>query len=243
MVEVLDPCGSVVTLASDTTVSLTDSAGVLNAAGSSVTVNAGNPATFTFGNVTFSAFGINDDTLTASSAPLTPTTSNPFDIVQKLVPCPAGQTCTTGNIQDTPTNPTTIVNITAFAGAKDVLTATLKGKPGGDLFPNCTAEPFYGSVVTFNVTTRGKTVTMTLPKAYVNLISNNGTPFMDICLALDTGTFVDKFGNTVTNGFLANCSATVPVNTPPCINSRGKNAANEVITFTLPAGDPHTAWG
>jgi hypothetical protein len=232
---VVDPCGvAVASFTGDITV--TDALGLL-ATGGLATAVAGS-ATFT--NLTFSDYGLTD-TLTASAAGFASVTTNGFDIVQSLVSCTAGAACNSGTLSDT--DGTTLVSIAANSGpSADQLATTVKGLNTAGLFPGCDAsgEPPLGAVVTFVVTTRSKTVTMTLPKSYVNAIPNNGTPFMDICLDVPVGQeFVDKFGHTTTTGLLPDCATK---NSVTCISSRGKNAGNEVITFKLPAGDPHSTW-
>lgn len=247
VVSMLDPCGNVVTtftgaVTMTDTPSDTPTSPALETTGSQVNAVAG---VATFPALAFTRFGISD-TLTAGATNVTSATSNSFDIVQKLVPCAAGASCTTGSIQNSPTAPNTLATITAGAGPKsDLLSATIKGAPQPGSEPGCEAsgEPLLGTIVTFNVTTRGKTVTMTLPKVYVNQIPNNGTPFMDICLDAPTGpAFIDKFGTSTHQGLLPDCSNTTPASTPPCVVHRGKNAGNEVVTFILPAGDPKTIW-
>lgn len=232
---VIDPCGHPVTTFTDN-VTVTDDRSLLSTGGTVAAV-AGS-ATFT--NLTFSDYGVTD-TLTASASGYTPVTTDPFDIVQSYVPCPAGTTCKSGTVNDT--GATTFVSITANSGPDaDHIATTVKHPNVAGEFPGCDAsgEPPIGSVVDFTVTTRSKTVTMTLPKSFVLLNPNNGTPFMDICLAVPTGhEFVDKFGALTTNGLLPDCATKTAVD---CIASRNKNAANEVVTFRLPPGDPHSSW-
>jgi len=235
IVAVVDPCGNPVpSFTGDITV--TDGLGLLATGGTVAAVSGA----ATFSNLTFSDFGVTD-TLTASVTGFTPVTTDPFDIVQSLVPCDAGKACSSGTLGDT--GGTTLVSITANSGpTADHLATTLKGLNAAGLFPGCDAsgEPPLGAVVTFTVTTRSKTVTMTLPRVYVNQIPNNGTPFMDICLDVPVGhEFVDKFGHLTTTGLLPDCSTTVVLS---CVSARKKNAGNEVVTFKLPPGDPHASW-
>jgi hypothetical protein len=232
---VVDPCGvAVSSFTSDVTV--TDGLGKLATGGLATPVGG----SATFSNLTFSDFGLTD-TLTASAAGLAPVTTNAFDIVQSLVPCAAGAACNSGTVGDS--GGTTLASINAVAGpVADHLATTVKGLNTTGQFPSCDAsgEPPLGAVVTFTVTTRAKTVTMTLPKTYVNQIPNNGTPFMDICLDVPTGhEFVDKFGHLTTTGLLPNCTTTIVVT---CVSSRGKNAGNEIVSFKLLPGDPHSSW-
>jgi hypothetical protein len=85
---------------------------------------------------------------------------------------------------------------------------------------------------------------MVLPKSYVLLQPTpNGTPFWDICLQSDAP-FTDKYGHSnVTAGFLPDCPPVLPSPVQPCVQSRNKNAGNEIMKFVLPPGDPHAAWG
>jgi hypothetical protein len=242
VVTAFDPCGNTVA-GFGGSVSLTDAQAQL-ATGSTVNAVGG---VASFGNLTFASYGF-DDTLTATATGYAPATSNAFTVVQLLVVCPAGTACPPASLGTSNTS----ASITAgSASTTDTLTATLKGTPGSGQysFPACAAsgETPYGTVLTVNLTNRGKTVTMTLPKAYVNLLPTpNGTPFWDICLSIPAAeqsaatAFTDKFGNTgVYEGLLPDCGTPVVA---PCIVSRNKNAGNEIIRFVLVPGDPHSSW-
>ena len=245
VVTVYDPCGHVDTAFSGTViVTATPSFSTTNpvtavATGGRVAVMAG---VATFRALSFADYGYRE-TLTFATTGITSIVSADFDIVQSLVACAAGTTCTTPTLSDKAG--TTLASITADPGPQADLTATVKGDPAGQ-YGSCgqpatgTTEQALGSVVTFNVTSRTKTVTMTLPRAYVNSIPNNGTPFMDICLDVPAPGFTDKFGKTNTpTGLLPDCGSP---RVAPCITSRGKRAGDELITFILPAGDPHSSW-
>lgn len=228
-----DACGNVVsTLAS--TITLTDSSAAL-ATGSSATPVSG---VATFGNLTFSTYPL-VDTLTASAAGFTSTTSASFLVAQVVSICPP--TCTTGNVPNTDGSLNTLVNLSAVQPSTGTgsLVVSVRGDPGSicDSGEAGTETP-YGTLATLSSPLQ-KTVTMTLPKKYVNAISNNGTPFMDICLQTDTP-FTDKSGDSVTEGLLPDCGDVA--DQPPCIVSRNKNAGNEIVVFNLIAGDPKGAW-
>lgn len=234
-----DACDNVVTNFTGSTaiVNLTDADTIL-ATGSSATAVDG-VATFT--NLTFSDYGVTD-TLTASASGFTPARSNPFEIFQSLVTCDdITKPCSVNNLHDP--DGTTFVTITADPGPEAVLTTTIKGDPD-EILGTCgqpagSSEPSTGKVVTFNVADRTKTVKMTVPKAQVLVDPNNGTPFMDICLDVPSGSeFVDKFGQTTTTGFLPDCST---LRTSTCVSDRRRHAGDEVITFVLPAGDPRSS--
>ena len=232
-VTALDPCGST---DSSFVGQVTLSDGGRIATGAVATATAGGA---TFAHLTFNDFGITD-VLTASATGYPSVDSASFEVVQSLVACTAGTSCTIRKIGDTAG--TTLVSITAASGiSADVLSATVKGDPtifGSCGQPSGSGEPALGAIVTFNVTTRAKTVTMTLPRLYVNKIPNNGTPFMDICLDVPTA-FVDKFGHSVTTGLLPDCTT---VRTTVCVSDRRKNAGDEILTMLLPPGDPRGSW-
>jgi hypothetical protein len=197
-------------------------------------------------DVTFSTFDFTD-TLTASLTGFAPATSDTFYVAQKLVSCTdVTKSCTSGDVTDS--GKTTTTSITAGAGPTDKIVVSVKGAASGTCNQPSTANELpYGSIATFDVENRSKTVTMTLAKKYVNQVSNNGTPFMDICLDGSSVPFFDKFhysnpqpgDQLVTTGLLPNCSSTGGA--VPCLVSRTKNAGNEVIVFNLAAGDPHSS--
>jgi hypothetical protein len=209
----------------------------------------------TFSPVTYTTFGY-DHALHATATGLQDCAaggtchSSSFHVYQVLVPCSDnGKTdCTASNVFD-PGN-TTGISVDAAAGTtKDTLTIDIFGSSLAD-FGTCNQpagsnEPIIGNEVRLNVNDRTKVAVLEITKNFFNLNPLNGTPFMDICLdtAGTTTTFQDKFGNNVsatstpTYGLIQDCANNG--NVPPCINSRNKNAANEFITFTLPAGDPH----
>jgi hypothetical protein len=246
VVAIVDACG--VAVARSVGITVTDSGSKL-AAPIATTTNSSGVATLS--TVNFPTYGY-DDTLIATadagsnvggcdSEPGCESTG--FHVYQLMQPCPANRTCT-GAVGDGTT--TASFNV-ASGTAKDTLVAdTLADEPtNATCMSTSGRSQDYGSTVSFDITSRGKVVTMTLLKKYVLEISNNGTPFMDICLSVPSSApgFTDKYGNpNVHDGLLQDCSAAVPVNDPPCINTRKKNAGNEIITFTLDPGDPKSSW-
>lgn len=246
-VQLQDACGNVITgFTGD--ISVTDTAGKMT---SSPRVVAAVNGTATYAGVRFSDWGFSD-TLTATAGSLTKE-SNAFNVYQWRQPCgtngcktgslsgPAGQTL--ANIQGNP------------ASTSDTLTVNVKGLANeatdSPCYTTSQSSPPLGELVTFDLANHSKTVTLTLPKTYVNEIPNNGTPFMDICLDVGIGglAFFDKqhyanptaFPDKVTAGLLPDCSVT-GTDGGPCITTRKKNAGNEIIVFTAPAGDPHAMW-
>ena len=243
VVSLLDPCGNPVSTFTGAVSLAAHSADPLGGntllPGTPVEAVAG---VATFPSLTFTDFGTPDIFLTANAAGYPPVSSRSFSVVQVLVLCEAGKTCTTPTIFDKVIS--TLVAITAASGtSRDTLTASVKGSASGPcgLLPVAASGPPLGAVVAFDVPNRGKTVVMTLPRSYVNQIPNNGTPFMDICLQVPNvaSMFTDKFGQATRFGLLPDCGAP---KVTPCITDRRKRSGDEIITFDLPAGDPHASW-
>ena len=254
-VSLLDGCGNVVS-SFNGNVSVTDTQSPSVLKGGPLTVTAVN-GTATLSSVQFTDYALTDRLVaTSTDAGLTtcastdPCTSNQFAIYQLLKACdPTGkQTCNSGTLGG-PLGETFASIVADAATTPDVLTVNVKGQNTGTC-NGTTAEPPLGEGVDLNVDNRGKTLTLTLPKVYVNQIPNNGTPFMDVCLDVtpNGAAFFDKlhysnptlYPNPVQIGLIPDC--TVTGNVRPCVVSRKKNAGNEIITANLPAGDPHTSW-
>jgi hypothetical protein len=251
-VTLLDACGNAVSSFSGN-VTVTDTAGKLKNSPQTSTASGG---TATFPSVQFTDYGITDSLVATSTdaglptcASTDPCTSNEFSIYQFRQECKTTNvTCTSGTLSG-PLNQTLASIVADPASTPDVLTVNVKGIATGTC-NSTTSEPPLGEVVDLNVDNRGKTVTLTLPKTYVNLVPNNGTPFMDICLDVtpDGAAFFDTrhyanptaFPDQVQIGLIADCSATGGVR--PCVSTRKKNAGNEIIVANLPAGDPHLIW-
>jgi hypothetical protein len=233
---VVDACGAPVTTSA--TITITSSNGTLASGASPVTATGG---TATLSGLKFTDWEF-DTRLTASSAGLASATSDEFHVYQFRKVCPTdGSTCTSPTL--TGPNKKTYVNLVADAGTNpDILTVSVWGDASGYTCNDTTTEPGIGEFVTIDVDNRAKRITMRLPKQYVLLDPNNGTPFMDICLdTTENGTtFVDKSGNTVSIGLIPDCTVTGGV--APCIVSRGKKAGDEYITYILPPGDPKQAF-
>ncbi len=243
VVTLKDACGNGVPITGTPT--LTDFAHTVNTPTATVS-----GATATFGGVQFSDYGFSD-TLTATANGVS-VTSDPFQVYQWYRDC-ASNGCKTGTLSG-PLGET-LVGITVDpASTADKLNVNVKGRAADVNDGRCSnvsdIEPPLGELVSFNIANHSKTVTVTLPKTYVNQVPNNGTPFMDICLDVgSTGVaFYDK-NHYVTDpstakttfGLLPDCSMT-GLDGGPCITSRKKNAGNEIITLTAPAGDPNLMW-
>lgn len=241
VVTAFDPCGNPVT--SPVTVTVTDEAAQLaSTATTSVATSASNGQA-SFGNLKFATFGFYDR-LTATASGFTPDTSDWFIVAEKVEPCDTTSSCDL----DLGTKSSTFATVTTGTGAAGqfVSGSRLPGTSGTNAFTDCTAQEGGNVQVSDTMivdTPRAKEVSVTIAKALVNAVSNNGTPFMDICLDIPEqaqtpdNAFVTKSGTVAYQGLLPDCVNVS--NVAPCVVSRNKRAANEIIVFDLPAGDPH----
>jgi hypothetical protein len=234
----VDACGAPVTTSA--TVNISSAGGTLVTAATTATMTNG---VATLSNLKYSDWEF-DDELTATATGLGTAVSDEFHVYQFRKVCAASVTCSspklTGPLQQN------YVSVLADSGTtSDVLTVSVRGLAEG----NCggtTDAPAIGEVVVLNMDSRSKHVTLTLPKQYVLINPNNGTPFMEVCLDTTVGgtvdgyLFTDKAGNQVQIGLLPDCSAVG--GTPPCITDRKRKAGDEIITLDLPAGDPAVSW-
>jgi hypothetical protein len=246
VVAILDACDRAVSRAG-VQITVADTAGRHG----DITASTTAAGTVTLSSLTFSTHGF-DDTFVATAEAGSDVAgcggepgceSGGFHVYQLMVSCEVNKTCA-GSVSD---DTTTTASFKVAAGdQKDTLVAdVLSGEPeNATCLSTSGRTQDYGATIEFDIATRGKVVTMTLLREYVNEISNNGTPFMDICLSIPESApaFIDKFGNSTHDGLLQDCALTTPLNDPPCINSRAKRAGNEIITFTLDPGDPKTSW-
>jgi hypothetical protein len=234
----VDACGAAVSTSASIT--LTSSAGTLATGVTPVTMTNG---LATLSNLKYTDWEF-DTTLTASATELGSATSDEFHVYQFRKVCTVNATCASPKL----TGPLVenYVSVLADAGPNaDVLSVSVKGDAAGDCGGTSTAPPI-GEVVRIDVDNRAKHVTMTLPKQYVLLDPNNGTPFMEVCLDTTVGgtedghLFTDKAGHQVLIGLVPDCSAVG--NVAPCITDRKRRAGDEIITLDLPAGDPAVSW-
>ena len=217
-------CGTAVTPPSG--VALTDGLATLTG-GTSGTAGPGTGDT-TFGAIQFGTGAIDhSDTLVASGTGFTSATSGAFTVAEKVQQCSSGN-CPPLALKN---NHTSAV-IAATAGTGTVLV----GGSGVDPSSLCGAEDGldpsqFSSTISVD-TSVPYTLTLTLDKTLVNLISNNGAPFMGVCLQKPPQ---PPNGGSV----LPDCFKGGVTSPPPCVVSRNKNKANEVIVISVPAGDPH----
>lgn len=216
-----DGCG---VAGAPTTVTLSDANGKLS---SGSTGSASGNVT-TFGSVQFSDFD-RTDSLTAGATGYTFDTSNSFLVAEKVQPCNSSD-CQPLTLDSQPKTGAVINpvvdsnnNNALVSGSALPQDTSMCGEAGAGISANQISSTI---AVDTPVT---KTVTFTIAKSLVNAISNNGAPFMSVCMRTpgnDDVTLSDCFHGGVTTD-------------PPCVVSRNKNQANEVIVVSLPAGDPH----
>jgi hypothetical protein len=165
--------------------------------------------------------------------------SDAFDVVQVLTTCAAGAPC------GATTNGThTSVSVSASsAPTVDQLEIAV----GVDSPQACLPfTPPNGLQVTrVLLDNRDKTITLTFDKYLVNQVPNNGTPFYTMCFAAPWGNWLTASGSTPTFntdsneyvGILPDCTAAELAPQNPCVQSRSKHAANEIVTVSVPYQD------
>ena len=175
-----------------------------------------------------------------------------FDVVQVLT------TCAVTGCSVTTSGSHTTVNVSAGKSlATNPGTDQLEIAVGIDSLLNCLPfTPPNGLQVTRVVLdNRDKSITLTFDKYLVNQVPNNGTPLFTICFAAPgtssssdpwagwitaSGvgpTFIPDTDNPDTGnwvGILPDCTAANLPQGNPCVQSRSKRAANEIVTVSVP---------
>jgi len=162
--------------------------------------------------------------------------SSGFNIATQVTTCPGGTTtCQSGTVTDQGTSES--VNAAA-APTTDILALTAGGF--GPL--SCTT---IGGTITFTLTNRAKTITMTLAKNLVQQAISEGASKFNICWGQATpftvlGGGTSGQANGEFEGLLPDCTSGGP---QPCVASRNKNkSGQEVVTVSAPAGDPRNSF-
>ncbi|WP_157635562.1 hypothetical protein [Nostocoides japonicum] len=181
----------------------------------------------TFPALTFSSVGFGF-ALTASIQGATSAPSQAFDIVDQLVLCSAGQTCSTGVVASDGTSGSAVGAASSSSG---VLLATGGGFPA----LSCTTR---GGVLTFT-SDRALRITVSIPATG----GHRGPGPVDVCWG-DDDPFVTASGapaafnpaNGDYEGLLPGCR---PCPTQPCVLSRNRGHHEDTAVVYAPAGDPH----
>jgi hypothetical protein len=208
---------------------------------------SGGEANASGGIATFPALTVNGNgtyTLAAtSSANIAPATSNPFTISD------AGANCATSECSATADGPgqnqKSTVSASSTTGVIFVSVAD-DGLDCGDswIFNHAPST----TTVDQSGITGIKTATVTIDKSFVNRsIKSRFVLLYRVCFASPTP-FVDRLGNTVTQGLLPRCRSwddfLYPpdyrrVTVPPCVDSIVKTPSGDIVeTLKLPAADP-----
>ena len=171
-------------------------------------------ATWTYGTYTVSLSTIQDST--------------PFDVVQVLTDCkPAGCSATTSGTHTT-------VNVTGGpAQSSDPLEIAI-GVDQLQACPGFTA-PNGLQVTRVLLDHHDKTITLTFDKYLVNQVPDNGTPLFTICFTAPWS-WSDVNNQPVEAdavGVLPDCAPSLPAYNP-CVQSRSKHAANEIVMVSVP---------
>lgn len=165
--------------------------------------------------------------------------SSAFDVLQVVTVCQPNQTCQAA-LKGTRTSASVVASAAAstdkmeFAIGVDQIPANTSCLPAN--------QPSGLEVVRVVVDNRAKVVTLTFDKYLVQQIPDNGTPRFPICFAAPWDGWVTASGgapifNVVTNeyeGLLPNCGVAGLAAGNPCVSSRRKRAANEVVTVSIP---------
>ena len=218
-----DACGSAIT---PPTIALTDQ-NTPNRVASGYTQSSSNGVA-TLSGVTFNGFDYTDR-LTANAVGFTSSDpSSLFLVAEKVQPCNSSS-CQPLNL-DSQRNTAALIT-PVFAGGPDALVSgsalAQDTSMCGEADSGISASQISSTIAVD--TPVSKTVTFTIAKALVNAISNNGAPFMSVCMRAPNQDDVT----------LPDCTKGGVTHAPPCVVSRNKNHANEVIVVSLPAGDPH----
>jgi hypothetical protein len=220
-----DGCGAA--LATPPTITLTDQYSPTRVATGYTQSSSGNVATVN--GVTFSGFNFTD-TLTANATNFTSSDpSSSFLVAEKVQPCNSASNCAPLSLTSQPKTGAVITPVfdpdnpgALVSGSALVPDSSLCDVESG-------IDPRQISSTIVVDTPVSYTLTLTLDKSLVNLISNNGAPFMGVCMA--------KPGQP--GQVLSDCFKGGVTTPPPCVLSRNKHKANEVIVISVPAGDPH----
>ena len=162
-----------------------------------------------------------------------------------VVSCSPSQHCDTGVVGSA--SDTTARIVTTTGAIQDFLGISVdKPTDAGCLAisqPNARSEQVTFADVD---TSRTLTATLTVDKSVVNLVPDNGVGNYGVCYNTGdpTKVFVDHAGRTTSVGWLPDCGTTGLIARQPCVSSRNKtNAGDIVIVYTAPGGDPYSIGG
>jgi hypothetical protein len=220
-----DGCGAALT--TPPAITLTDDFTPTRVATGFTQSSSGNVSTLD--GVTFTGFNFTDS-LTANATNFTPSDpSSSFLVAEKVQPCNSASNCAPLTLTSQPKTAAVIAPVfdPDNPGALVSGSALVPDNSLCDVESNIDPRQISSTIVVD--TPVSYKLTLTLDKSLVNLISNNGAPFMGVCMA--------KPGQP--GQVLSDCFKGGVTTPPPCVVSRNKHKANEVIVISVPAGDPH----
>jgi hypothetical protein len=177
----------------------------------------------TFGSLSSSHSGT--FTLRAETSDAASAVSASFDVWDKR--CEQGTLC----VVSKPRTMTAALN-TSAAGTY-FLSLNADSIDCGDSFNHAP-----GTVSVDSTSAETKVLTITIDKSAVKAAPNNGVTFYQVCYQSDTE-FTDRNGTRTTLGLLPDCPSMPMPADAPCILSKTKDkAGNVIIMVLLPAGDP-----
>lgn len=263
MVQVQNASGSAVALVADVDLALVAPSGAPTAPGNNAVLDGTTSGTtnasgsLSFPSISVSALG--SYRLHATSPSLQPGTSSAFTIVENVTPC------STGCSADETNTETGQQFSVSSAGQNGAFLAT-----SVDLLQIDCSDPLYGgyaqpdgpagttSTIAFDYTGGNtKTLTIAIPKAVVNQIPDNGASHFQVCFSSDTAFPVRSGGDPIGTsaldpvvsaatgydyftGTLKDCPKKNQAAAAPCVVSRNKDNAGQVILSALvAAGDPY----
>ncbi|HUY61064.1 MAG TPA: hypothetical protein VMW49_04235 [Candidatus Dormibacteraeota bacterium] len=205
--------------------------------GAVTATTSGGIASFAYPTISQSWLGYQ---LTAQSSGIQPGVSAAFNIDDVLTACAPGARCsgTDSNAATEPTGKVTSTTVSASSGNGS--SADLLGISVGVPNISCAGYTAVSATAMSDVTgsDRTSTISLEIGKALVNQSPNNGASFYQVCFGSSV-TFVDRSGQSISpggTGLLPDCSGSTPA---PCVVSRTKTKAGQVVlTFVAPAGDP-----
>jgi hypothetical protein len=157
-----------------------------------------------------------------------------------VVSCSPSQHCDTGVVGSA--SDTTARIVTSTGAIEDFLGITVDKPTDASCLAISQANARSEQVTFADIdTSRTLTATLTIDKSVVNLVPNNGVGGYGVCYNTGdpTKVFVDHLGHTTSVGWLPDCGTPGLIARQPCITSRNKTQAGDIlITYTAPGGDP-----
>ena len=201
------------------------------------------PTTYTFTTASAGVLGATGVVTDFTNAGSDPTVS--VAAFANVVSCAPSAVCDTGTVGSS--SNTTARIVTTTGSIQDFLGITVDTPTDAACLAVSSTNGRSQEVTFADIdTARTLTQTLTIDKSVVNAQPNNGAAQYGICYdsLSPTKTFKDHNGVITTVGWLPDCSATGLLPGQPCIVSKHKDGAGDVvIVFQAPGGDPRNIAG